>query len=161
MPDTDDKTDAPSPDRKHPRRLSAPAYHAPHQLVFITVRARAGVDLNRPEIVAPLLSSLSDTAAARDLAVHAYCLMPDHLHLVVSVEREGGDAAAWVRFMKREAAKRTRLRGIWQRSFWDRHARDSDDVAGMVSYVLANPVRKGLCDSWEDWPFSWSRWHRG
>lgn len=43
---------------------------------------------------------------------------------------------------------------IWERSFWDRHARKDEDVAAMIDYVLDNPVRKGLCQLCEEWPYS-------
>lgn len=34
---------------------------------------------------------------------------------------------------------------IWERSFWDRHARTQADMTAPVSYVMHNPVRRGLC----------------
>jgi REP element-mobilizing transposase RayT len=48
---------------------------------------------------------------------------------------------------------------MWQRSYWDRHARVDGDVQMMADYILEAPVRAGLCAQWWEWPFSWSRWH--
>lgn len=48
---------------------------------------------------------------------------------------------------------------MWQRSYWDRHARQDDDVVGMVEYTLANSVCAGLTECAWEWPYSWSEWH--
>ena len=67
--------------------------------------------------------------------------------------------ALWLRRFKGGAARR--VGGpLWQRSYWDRHARESDDAVAMMLYTLENPVRRGLCKEWTDWPWSWSEWHQ-
>jgi len=50
----------------------------------------------------------------------AYCLMPDHLHVIALPPP------------------------IWQRSFWDRHLRPKEPLARLVRYVVHNPVAEGL-----------------
>jgi putative transposase len=91
------------------------------------------------------------------MRVHAYCVMPDHLHVVCSVMEAGGDLERWVCRAKSGASRRAGL-PLWQRSYWDRTARLADDVAVVVGYVLANPVRRGLWQDWSEWPWSWSEW---
>jgi len=39
----------------------------------------------------------------------------------------------------------------WQRDFFDHRLRDHHELEEKTSYVLMNPVRKGLCERAEDW----------
>jgi REP element-mobilizing transposase RayT len=43
---------------------------------------------------------------------------------------------------------------IWQRSFEDRRIRDREDFMRHREYIHHNPVRAGLCQLPEDYPFS-------
>jgi putative transposase len=45
---------------------------------------------------------------------------------------------------------------LWQRSFHDRLLRESDNELERVRYTVANPVRSGLVDEWQEYPFSGS-----
>jgi putative transposase len=79
-------------------------------------------------------------------------LMPDHLHAIISFPREIGlkiIVTNWKKFLARE-------QGIqWQRDFFDHRLRNHHEVAAKASYILMNPVRKGLCERAEHWPWVW------
>ncbi len=127
-------------------------------MTFVTIRARPGVcltDGDRPDRV---LAALRANARRHGVAIHACCLMPDHVHVVCSILPAGGDLAQWLCAAKSGASRRAGA-PLWQRGYWDRTARREDDVVAMVEYTLANPVRKGLCEDWAAWPWSWSEWH--
>lgn len=74
----------------------------------------------------------------------------------------GGEGAAmvgWNPTLRRTASKvRKGDAGIWQRRFWDHHIRNDEDLAACVRYCHINPVKHGLADRPEDWP--WSSVHR-
>lgn len=127
--------------------------------MFITVCAADTVRLTEPEVFEALLRAMRRVGKQRSVRVHAYCVMPDHLHAVISAMGDGGDMGGWLRFAKRETARGLELPGMWLRSYWDRHARAENDLTAMVEYALANPVRKGLCERWSEWERSWSEWH--
>jgi putative transposase len=129
--------------------------------MFLTMRATRSHDLTTERIGGHILRALRTAAREHGVRISAYCLMPDHLHAVASAKPDGGDLAAWVRAVKRHSARCLRLPGMWQRSYWDRHAREIEDVGKMIAYVVRNPVRESLCESWEQWPWSWSAWHEG
>ena len=145
--------------RRHPHRLECELYQTPDRVVFLTFRSRWHESLAQRETAEVIVGTMGEYAARCSLRLHAYCIMPDHVHLVVSVAAEGGDIAKWLRYAKRAVAARLGAPGMWQRSYWDRHAREHEDVAAAVEYLLANPLRAGLCESWTDWPYSWSQWH--
>ena len=75
-------------------------------------------------------------------------LMPDHLHAIIAFSAEPGlrtVVANWKRFTSRKTGVR------WQRDFFDHRLRNDQELQEKTSYVLMNPVRRGLCDRMEDW----------
>jgi len=84
--------------------------------------------------------------------------MPDHLHVVCSVANSQSSFLSFISRFKSEVSRRAHQMGLvefaWERSYWDRYARDDEDVLAMIQYVLDNPVRERLCGRWEDWPWS-------
>ena len=75
-------------------------------------------------------------------------LMPDHLHAIIAFPREPGMKTLisnWKKFVSSEY-------GIeWQRDFFDHRLRDQHELEEKTSYILMNPIRKGLCERIEDW----------
>jgi REP element-mobilizing transposase RayT len=75
-------------------------------------------------------------------------LMPDHLHAILAFPAESGLVAS-VRNWKRFVATKPGV--VWQRDFFDHRLRNRDELQEKTSYILMNPVRKGLCERAEDW----------
>ncbi len=50
---------------------------------------------------------------------------------------------------------------VWQAESHDHVLRQSEDVGDVANYICNNPVRKGLCKSWEEYPFLWREWVDG
>jgi REP element-mobilizing transposase RayT len=75
-------------------------------------------------------------------------LMPDHLHALIAFPSKPGlktIVTNWKKFL-------ARTQGIsWQRDFFDHRLRDPHEETEKQSYILMNPVRKGLCKRAEDW----------
>ena len=108
-------------------------------------------------------------AAFREIQLHtlaryrlmclAYCLMPDHLHVLwagVSPESDQHLAAAF--FHKYLGlVLRTRKRA-WQKQAWDvvlrEEDRQRDALNQTIYYIAENPVRAELVEQPEDWPWS-------
>jgi putative transposase len=44
---------------------------------------------------------------------------------------------------------------IWQEESFDRVVRSSESLDAKVAYILQNPVRKGLADSWRQYKWIW------
>ncbi len=43
---------------------------------------------------------------------------------------------------------------LWQKSSYDHAIRYNDSVEESVRYTMNNPVRKGLCETWDEYPNS-------
>ena len=89
----------------------------------------------------------------------AYCLVPDHLHLLLAGVREDADLYLAARFLRKplEAALRV---GWFQKQGYDHdlpeEEKRQDAFAGVCHDILENPVRAGLCEAATEYRFSGS-----
>jgi putative transposase len=108
---------------------------------------------------------LSDAAIANKIALHAYVLMGNHVHLLATPSDSGGLSRAMAQLGRR-----------YVRSFNERHGRtgtlwegrfrssliDSDHyVLAVCRYIELNPVRAALAAKPEDYPWSSVHHHLG
>ena len=109
-----------------------------------------------PRIAFWLIERLRAHAAARAFFVHAYCVMPDHMHVLLCAASEASNLMAFVEQYKQHTAfafaRRTR-RKLWQFKYYDRILRHSDSPEVVAWYVWLNPVRKGLSRTPLEYPF--------
>jgi putative transposase len=102
-------------------------------------------------------------AEARN-AVWAWCLMPNHVHLVLMPTHEDGLRAALAPAHRRyswEINQRQGRRGyLWQGRFAS-FPMDEAHVHACLRYVELNPVRARLAGRPEDWRWSSARAHLG
>ena len=96
------------------------------------------------------------------LDIWAYCLMPNHVHLVAVPSTEDGLAKPLGqahRAYAREINSRNQWTGhLWQERFAS-FPMDEPHLMAAIRYVLLNPVRSGLAPSATDWPHSSARAH--
>lgn len=92
--------------------------------------------------------------------IFAYCLMPNHFHLVVSAD-DRPSISAHMHFVERghacdlRAIARTKGEGhVFQRPFWSSVIQGEGHLLCVVRYVEANPLRARLVDLAEDWEWS-------
>lgn len=106
-----------------------------------------------------LIGHLSTNAAEHDFAVHAYCVMPDHLHLLVEGMNDGCELRRFISSFKQRTAfwywQRFRT-SLWQPRFYDHVLRKPEDIEAVAWYIWMNPVRKGICSAPQDYPLSGS-----
>lgn len=134
--------------------------------VFFTVALRERGTRLLVDQIATLRKAVEVTKAERPFHIDAWVVLPDHLHCVWTLP--GGDAdfstrwrlikARFSRALPPGNLRRSHVvrqeRGIWQRRFWEHHIRDAGDMAAHVNYCWINPVKHGLVERPEDWPYS-------
>jgi putative transposase len=79
--------------------------------------------------------------------LYAYCVMPDHIHIVLRTctgKRHLSRIVAVIRSAILCEARRMSGSFRWQRGYHERIVRDGDDSADLVTYVLRNPYRAGI-----------------
>ena len=100
---------------------------------------------------------LADAKAKTGVEIWAYCLMPNHVHLVVvpkfknSLARLFGDA-------HRQYTRRVNFREGWRGHLWQERfhsfVMDERYLLATVRYAELNPVRARLCARPEHWRWS-------
>src|SRR6266566_5826147 len=129
-------------------RLPSAVYSEPNRAFSITIATSArrpvfedqDFGLECIEILANLRRTLS-------LRVFAFCLMPDHAHLLLSTSeriRLPEIIGRWKSLCYQTRRRRGRKEPFWQRSFFDHGLRDGEDPRTAGRYILENPVRAGL-----------------
>jgi putative transposase len=81
-------------------------------------------------------------------SLHAFVLMPDHFHILLTLAPDKSLERV-VQYIKGGSARRLALERnmsfpVWQRGFSDYRIRDAADFAAHVRYIWENPVRKRL-----------------
>ena len=94
--------------------------------------------------------------------VLAYCLMPNHVHLILVPHNERS-LATLLRKAHARYARRINERHEWQGHLWQERfhsfVMDEEHLLAAVRYVELNPVRAGLCERADEWPWSSVHFH--
>ncbi len=126
----------------------------PYHVTWGTRRGRPILLADTARAVADCIEAEADRTPA-DL--YAYCVMPDHVHVLL-VPRERGNVIRFVQAVKSRTARAYIALGgtekLWQRGFYDRIVRREEDIARLAEYILANPVRAGLAEDTSTYPFA-------
>lgn len=146
-----------------------PRYLRPHVTgasIFFTVALADRGSCLLVERVDVLRHAVRETLRQRPFGIDAFVVLPDHLHCVWTMPAGDADFSVRWRLIKsrfsralplgaqRQSHVRRHERGIWQRRFWEHHIRNEEDFAAHVRYCWINPVKHGLVERPEDWPYS-------
>ena len=143
----------------NPPRVKSFSYRGYQRyLITLTTSCRAR-HFSSAEHAHALSSRIPQFFSARSFDVVAYCVMPDHMHVLLEGVSDDADLREAVRIWKQvtsyEWKQRTGWR-LWQPGFHDRVLREGDDARQIVRYVLYNPVRAGLVKTATEYPWSGS-----
>jgi putative DNA methylase len=94
--------------------------------------------------------------------LHAWCVMPNHVHVVFSsmpartpALRLSKIVQSWKSYTAKEANRLLGRTGpFWQREYYDHLVRDEADFVRCIDYTINNSVKASLCERWEDWAAS-------
>jgi putative transposase len=146
--------------RRRPIRLPEAIYREDGQIYSITVgtadRKPLFLDI---EFGHKCVRALKELHKTRDNPVYAYCLMPDHAHLLIGSTPTSSVISfvgAWKSVCYHLRRRMGEADPIWQRSFFDHALRRNEDELRTAKYILANPVRAGLAARVSDYPLSGS-----
>jgi REP element-mobilizing transposase RayT len=84
--------------------------------------------------------------------------MPDHIHVILTPGTEGASSLEYLRRFKGWCSREMRLAGwtgeLWQKRSYDHLLRRDEDIRQIAAYIVANPIRAGLCTTPDDYPWS-------
>ena len=144
-------------------RLRGAAYQAGH-CFFVTIgtHERHPWFSLHPELADKVAAIVGATAEQRHAQLYAWCLMPNHLHLLA----QDTNIVEFARLVKGRATPPARQfehgRRLWQRSFFDHGLRHDESLVQVAQYTFENPVRARLVDTPADYKWSgsnvWPDW---
>jgi putative transposase len=147
---------APTMHRKTPPRFKGFDYTGLHQYLLTICTYRRYPIFQETTFALPASEQLRECSEQYSFGVIAYCFMPDHVHVLAGGERDDADFREFVRVWKQRTAfhaKRELHVKLWQRSFHEHVLRKDEITESAARYLLANPVRKGLVASPEEYPY--------
>jgi REP element-mobilizing transposase RayT len=132
----------------------------PHFLTFCTY--------NRwplPEWACSLVLDVCIRADQWTIDLLAVVVMPDHVHMIFTprVDYAASEVFSLARITKAIKGasshlinrKLNRTGRLWQEESFDRVLRCSEKLDEKIAYILNNPVRKGLAERPEEYPWLW------
>jgi REP element-mobilizing transposase RayT len=85
--------------------------------------------------------------------------MPDHAHLLVEGLTERSDFRRFAKMVKQRAGAAYALTSdtpLWQKAYYEHVLREEEDAKEIARYIIANPVRAGIVESPDRYPYSGS-----
>lgn len=141
------------------RRLQGFNYADPDHAYFVTTRACPGTaPFTQPALADEVVASLHWMRQYRGVIIYAYCLMPDHLHVLLRLGNETQTLGALMGAMKSFTTRQSWKHGwkgpLWQARIHDHILRRREDGRAIAEYIYANPARKGLVSDPATYPYS-------
>jgi putative transposase len=175
MKDSEPKPDQQSPLKRRTCQRYNLAGHA-HSLTFTCFHRQPILEKDRCR--AGLIDALVRARQKHNFDLWAYCLMPQHAHILLWPTHGPYDISDILSSVKQSVAKRALLfvqreapgflkrmedcqpsgrtcHRFWQRGGgYDRNLYEPGVIYRQIDYIHANPVRRGLCARPEDWLWS-------
>ncbi|MFZ1924026.1 MAG: transposase [Xanthobacteraceae bacterium] len=118
------------------------------------------------EHIGALRAAIIRTRRGHPFVTDAIVVLPDHLHIVMTLPAGDADFSNRLSLIKRQFTTAVAAAGVtiarhgngelvlWQRRFWEHTIRDERDFERHVDYIHFNPVKHGLVARVRDWPHS-------
>ena len=113
-----------------------------------------------------LRSAFRQARGRRSFAVDAIVVLPDHLHVILTLPAGDSDFSGRWKAIKAAFTRSVVATGLtiardhrgeyllWQRRFWEHTIRDDPDFERCANYIHFNPVKHGLASVPVAWPYS-------
>jgi putative transposase len=108
-----------------------------------------------PAVVDLVLDQFQRIASGEGIAILVYCVMPDHVHLLVEGQEDNADLKTFVKRAKQHSGfcfKENYGKRLWQAGYYEHVLREPENTSEVMAYVVNNPVRKGIVDQPADYP---------
>jgi len=118
--------------------------------------------LNNPK-VAEIVKKEMHKYDDKEYRLICYSIMPNHVHLVISLSDNSKDLDKIMQTIKRISAYNangilSKRGAFWQSESYDHIVRDEDELQRIVDYTLYNPVKAGLVENWTEWEYNYFKY---
>jgi putative transposase len=123
---------------------------------FFTVMLADRTSKALTDHVGALRWAFRDTRLSRPFTVDAVVVLPEHLHIVMTLPEADADYSSRLSLIKRRFTDAVMKSGVpvarhrngeialWQRRYWEHTIRDERDFVRHVDYIHFNPIKHGL-----------------
>ena len=119
---------------------------------------RGPVWLKDPRVANMVCEVIQQAESPRRLCrLGGYVVMSNHVHLLALPLEPAASLTHWIKGVSARYAQRilNRTGGpFWQHESFDHWVRNSREYERILNYIEQNPVRAGLVNSPEQWPWS-------
>lgn len=146
----------PFPTREKHHRLPRECYLGRQRVSFTCCIENGYPAFSDPVTVAALLDCLRAAITKYQATNWAYVFMPEHLHCVLEGTADTSDLWLAIYSFKSRTGKwlaRHRPQAKWQKDYYDHIHRTDQTLAQHISYIIGNPVRRGLVEDWLQYPY--------
>lgn len=138
--------------KNYPPRLDRVFQNYDPPLYFVTFNTLYRKPLLARKEMFDAFTAYAEKNLTRGRAVGRFVIMPDHVHLFVRIGRDS-KLSDFVRLLKQTLTRALDAGDMWQPGFFDHLLRNSESYSEKWNYVRENPVRAGLVERGEDWPW--------
>jgi len=144
-------------------RVNLPG-HIYHLVKCLDPKLHRQVNLTNPVYAEIIIAAMFYQRIQERCRLFAFVVMPDHFHWLFALPEHETLADTVKRMFGWCAMQINRQLGrkgaLWQDGYYDHLVREDETLSGLIRYIEANPVRKGLCTFSTDWLWSsaYSRW---
>jgi putative transposase len=121
------------------------------ELMFVTavVRDRRPIFAN-PAYAREAVETLYRVQQLHPFFLFGFVIMPDHCHILLHVP-DGGSISRIMGSFKRGVAHNVGIGSLWQPRF---HIKIPGDISSVCEYIHLNPVKAGLAETPDQYPWS-------
>lgn len=99
----------------------------------------------------------------KDYETISYCIMPNHVHLLIFVERFVKPLYRIMQSLKRHTGRESnkiinRTGSFWNEESYDHIVRSPTELKNIINYIMSNPVKAGLVVDECDWKWSYCKY---
>lgn len=137
-------------------RCDPELYTHANRVYFITTRAyKHQLPFVREDLNKMIIETLRKEQDRQKFYIFTYCLMPDHLHFLLSPQYDGQSVLTFTDQYKGKTTNYSWKLGscgkLWQQRYYDHIIRTEESLHEVAQYIMNNPVRKNLVEQAEDW----------
>lgn len=122
--------------------------------------------LRNPD-VAQLVSDALHYRDGRVYNLDTFSIMSNHVHVTFTPLEKEDDSFHSLSSIMHSLKIYTALKGndilkregqFWQHENYDHYVRDEAELSRIRKYILNNPVKAGLVESWDEWPWTYCKY---
>lgn len=131
----------------------------PNHYYHVTMVSQHRLPLFTDSAIAQILTN--ELQQTTDINSIAWVIMPDHLHWLLQIV--GEPMPAIIKRFKGRTARAINIHNettgsVWQKAYHDHALREDEDIKTTARYIITNPLRAGLADKVQDYPWWWTIW---